>query len=249
MQRSGLFTFFHNYLREACETRYIASLPAKKEAHRHLAAYFNEEPYSDRRRDEEPWQWQQAEDTEKFKACLTDIPMLEMLLDESRLQEIIGYWVELQKNDDLAQTYHAAMAAFEQICKDEAYFAELSGKLGDALVAASHYQEAEYHLRKALEIRKKLFGEEDLETAKSMNDLSILFYHTGEFLEAEKLLVSVIKIREKILEKNDLLIAKAWSDLGVIYYSQGKLDGAEEYLLIALERYQSIYLGNHPEEI
>ncbi|MEP7234573.1 MAG: tetratricopeptide repeat protein [Ignavibacteriota bacterium] len=247
MQRTGLYTFFHNYLREAVEARYANDEPEKKEIHHHIASYFSTEPYDTRRRDEEPWQWQKAENHERFKQCLTDIPMLEMLLDESRLQEIIGYWVELQKHDDLAETYHAAMEAYQEKCEDEAYFAELSGKLGNTLVSASSYKEAEIHLQASLQLQKKLFGEESLKAAESMNYLSVLYYHTGNFTEAEKLLQSVIKIRENILDKNDPLIPKAWSDLGVIFYSQGKLDEAEKYLLVALERYQSIALSNNHE--
>lgn len=247
MQRSGLYTFFHNYLREAVEFRYAHDNDEKKEIHHHIASYFSVEAYNTRRRDEEPWQWQHAENPEAFKTCITDIPMLEMLLDETRLQELIGYWVELQKNYDLAQTYHGAIEEYRLKCDDEPYFAELSGKLGNALVSASHYKEAEYHLRNALEMRKKLLGEDDLKTAQSMNDLSILYYHTGNFTEAEALLRSVIEIREKILDKNDPAIAKAWNDRGAILYSQGKLDEAEDCYQNALKRYQSFFKNDHTD--
>ena len=247
MQRGGLYTFFHNYLREAVEIRYLNSDGSKKEIHRHLASYFSEEPYDMRRRDEEPWQWQKAEDIERFKDCITDIPMLEMLLDESRLQEIIGYWVELQKNFDLAATYHNAMEDFKAKCEDEAYFAELSGKLGNVLVSASHYKEAEYHLRGALDRRKEIFGEDDAKTAQSMNDLSVLYYHIGNFSEAEMLLRTVIIIREKLFEKNNLIIAKVWNDLGAILGAQGKLKEAEQSYKNALELFQLFFKGDRTE--
>lgn len=247
MQRGGLYTFFHNYLREAVEIRYLSTEESKKEIHRHLASYFSEGTYDSRRRDEEPWQWQAAEDTQAFKDCITDIPMLEMLLDESRLQEIIGYWVELQKNFDLAATYHSAMEDFKAKCEDEAYFAELSGKLGNALVSASHYKEAEYHLRGALNVRKKLFGEENAKTAQSMNDLATLCYNTGDFSEAESFLQSTIRIRENTLDKNDPTIAKSLNDLGAIFFSQGKLDEAEECFSDALKRYETYFKSCHSE--
>ncbi|MFI5264864.1 MAG: tetratricopeptide repeat protein, partial [Candidatus Kapaibacterium sp.] len=247
MQHGGLFTFFHNYLRQACETRYIASLPDKKEVHRHLASYFSEEPYDERRRSEEPWQWQQSEDIERFKQCITDIPMLDMLLDESRQQELIGYWVELQKHFDLAETYHDASLRFRNEIPDDAAFAALSGKLGNALVAASSYKEAEYDLCIALDLRKKLFGENDLITAESMSDLATLFYHTGKFNDAGALFDNASKIREEILGENDPLTARTLNDLATIFYSQGKLDNAEKYFRIVLDRYQTYYKNDHPE--
>ncbi|MDP4219024.1 MAG: tetratricopeptide repeat protein [Bacteroidota bacterium] len=244
MKRGGLYTFFHNYLRQAVEGRYLGKENAKYKMHRHLAAYFSNEPYDGRRRDEEPWQWQQAEDSEKFKNCITDIPMLDLLLAEERRQELIGYWVELQKNFDLAETYHTAMEQFRSASTDEAYFAELSGKLGDALVASSSYKEAEVHLRTALDLRKKLFGESDLQTAQSMNDLATLYYHTGNFSAAETLLKDTIQVREKIHDKNDPSIAKSLNDLGAIVYSQGKLNEAEDFFQKSLDRYQAFYRGD-----
>lgn len=247
MKRSGLFTFFHNYLREAVEKRYAATDQAKKDLHHHLASYFSEEPYDERRRDEEPWQWLRAENAEKFKICITDIPMLEMLLDETRLQELIGYWVELQKNYDLAETYHAAITEYRQHCDDEPYFAELSGKLGNALVSASYYKEAEYHLRNALGMREQLFGNEDLKTAQSKNDLATLYYNTGAFSEAESLLQRTITIRENILDKNDPAIAKSLNDLGAIFFAEGKLPEAEKFLKEALNRYRSFFNNDHTQ--
>jgi tetratricopeptide (TPR) repeat protein len=243
LQRSRLFTFFHTYLRSAVESRYLASDERKRAAHRRIAEYFSHEAYTKRRRDEEPWQWQEADEGEAFKKCITDIPMLEMLLEEDRRQELIGYWVELQKHDDLGQTYHTAIAEFQNA--DEAHFASLSGKLGSALIAASSYKEAEYQLRVALDMRKKLFGEDDLKTAESMNDLATLFYHTGKFAEAEPLLHNAVSIREKLLGKNDPLTATSLNDLAVIYYSQGNLDMAEKIYRDALSRLESYYKKDH----
>ncbi len=247
MKRSGLFTFFHNYLRQAVEFRYLNSEDQIKAAHTLVAEYFSAQEYTQRRRDEEPWQWQQSGHRERFIKCITDIPMLDMLLDEDRRQELIGYWLELQKENDLAETYHTVIEAYKGKCEDESYFADLSGKLGDALVTASSYKEAEYQLRTALELRKKLSGENDLKTAKSMNDLATLYYHTGDFEEAELLLKNVIVIREKLMDKNDPTIGKSLNDLGAIFYSIGKLNEAENTFRDAIERYKEFYQRDHQE--
>ncbi len=241
MQREGFHTFFHNYLREAIERRYVPQDDAKKAAHTKLGDYFSTREYGHRRTDEEPWQWQSARDAEKFKACITDITMLDMLLDESHRQQLNGYWLYLQDKHPLAETYHAAMEDFARSGPAEKYFADVSAKLGNALVAASIYPEAEAQLRTALDLRKKLFGAHDLTTAESMNDLATLFYHTGKFAEAEELLKTAIAIREKIIDLNDPKIALNLNDLGTIYYSVGNLDEADQCFRNALGRYQNYF--------
>ena len=247
MQREGFHTFFHNYLREAIERRYVPQDDAKKAAHTKLGDYFSTREYGHRRTDEEPWQWQSARDAEKFKACITDITMLDMLLDESHRQQLNAYWLYLQDKHPLAETYHAAMEDFARSGPAEKYFADVSAKLGNALVAASIYKEAEVQLMVALDLRKKLFGAHDLSTAESMNDLATLFYHTEKFVDAEKLLQDSIAVREKIIDLNDPKIALNLNDLGTIYYSVGNLDEAEKCFRDALGRYRNYFMRDNED--
>ncbi len=248
MQRTGLYTFFHNYLREAVEERYANTDALKKDTHRTAAEYFATTNYDIRRRDEEPWQWQQTGDSEQFKHCITNIPLLEMLLDEDRRQELIGLWVELQKHDDLAETYHKAIEQFKtEHPNDTQHLADLSGKLGDALVASSSYKEAEYQLRTALTLQTKLHGENNLKVAQAMNDLGSLFYNTGNFVQAESLFKSAVGVREKLLGKNDPATARSLNDLAAIHYAQGKLDDAQRDFIDVLQRYETFFKNDHGE--
>ncbi len=95
MQRGGLFTFFHNYLREAVELRYLPTSGDRKSLHSHLARYFATREYDVRRRDEEPWQWQQAEDLDALKDCLMDPQMVAMFSDDKEVYEHFSYWKSL----------------------------------------------------------------------------------------------------------------------------------------------------------
>ncbi|HET9136658.1 MAG TPA: tetratricopeptide repeat protein, partial [Candidatus Kapabacteria bacterium] len=247
MQRSGLYTFFHNYLREAVEFRYLATDDDKKAAHSKLGEYFSKREYSDRRSDEEPWQWQQAENWQRYKSCLTDLELLDTLLDESKRHELIRFWTVLKEHYDLGEIYHEAFTSFERTVNDPPRTADIASRLGDALVAASIYPEAEYLLRYGLDKRRELFGGEDLESAQSMNDLATLFYHTGNFKEAEPLFRKAVEIRENILGKNDPKAAKSLNDLGAILFLQGKFDEAEVCFRTALEMFQGYYKTDHAE--
>lgn len=95
MRRRGLFTFFHNYLREAVELRYLPTQGDRKAIHSHVARYFATREYDVRRRDEEPWQWQQAEDPDNLKACLMEPMMVAMFSDDKEVYEHFSYWKSL----------------------------------------------------------------------------------------------------------------------------------------------------------
>jgi nephrocystin-3 len=247
MQPAGLYTFFHQYLRDAVRERYITSDKDEREAHAHIARYFADTPISSRRVNEEPWQWQQAQDWVSFRKTLTNISMLELLLEDNERMELMRYWAALKEHYDLGETYKTAIHKHKEICTDQSNFADLSTKLGDALTAASSYKDAQYHILAALDIRKKLLGEDNLKTAQTMNDLATVYYHNGSFIEAESLLKRMVAICEKILDKNDTVITKGLNDLATMYYAQGKLDEAEKSFEDALQRYQVFFKGKHPE--
>ncbi|MBS1902403.1 MAG: DUF4062 domain-containing protein [Bacteroidetes bacterium] len=92
MQRSGLYTFFHNYLREAVEARYLSTEEDLRSAHRTIAEYWTTQPYTTRRRDEEPWQWQQVGDMTRLRDCLLAPGMVAMLDTDHERYEAFGFW-------------------------------------------------------------------------------------------------------------------------------------------------------------
>ena len=56
----------------------------------------------------------------------------------------------------------------------------------------------------ALEMRKKLLGEEHPDVAQSINNLAGLYYGQGRYSEAEPLYVEALAIAEKVLGKEHL---------------------------------------------
>jgi len=240
IRKEGLLSFFHNYLRSAVETRYVRDEGKKKDLHRRLAEYFHGTAISNRRADEEPYEWQCAEMWDEFRRCLCDIPMLEVLLDESRRNELMKYWAEMKKHFDLGDIYHSAIGAFERHNADDKYLSQLCTDLGDALVEASSYQEAEQLLRRSLELSKKVYGEADLKTAECMHSLATLYYYTANFSESERLFRESLACKVFVLGENDPSIAKTMNDLGAILYVQGKIDEAEVVWRELLQSYEEL---------
>ncbi|MEP7235498.1 MAG: tetratricopeptide repeat protein, partial [Ignavibacteriota bacterium] len=227
IRKDGLLSFFHDYLRNAVENRYLKSEEKRKALHRKLAGFFSKLPVNNRRIDCEPWQWQNAEAWEEFKNCLTNIPLLERLLDEDRLYELIGYWLILREHFDPASEYREALHTFESECEDKERLGKLYNKLGNAFHVAGAYEPAEHFFRRAIMLREILFGAESSEVAESLNDLGKLLIAKGDYVEAESLCRRANDIYLKEFGEMNEKTADSLSNLATLLYSTGKYDESE----------------------
>ncbi len=94
MVREGFHSFFHNFLREAIEQRYVPEEKEKKASHAHIGRYFSTREFGERRRAEEPWQWQAAGEHDALKRSLLEPGMLALLETDHERYEALGYWRE-----------------------------------------------------------------------------------------------------------------------------------------------------------
>lgn len=240
IRNAGLLNFFHSYLRRAVERRYNHGDHECQSSHRQLAEYFHKQPADKRRADEEPYNWQRANDAKGLQECLSDVPLLMLLLEEHRRQEIIGYWKMLKEHVSLKEMYReiartsntAAYTIEEQI--------KINKFLGDGLTAATEYEIAEILLRQALTLATTIYGHEAAEVAKAKNDLGTVLYFKSDFDEAEKILREALEVKQKILGSNDFSFAQTLNDLGAVLYSTGKYIEAEQAYRGAL----NIYMNN-----
>ncbi|HLE52570.1 MAG TPA: tetratricopeptide repeat protein [Anaerolineales bacterium] len=77
LSRGGLIGFFHGYLRQAVQNRYLPDRPMQKSAHLRLADYFQAQSGdSPRRLDELPWQLAQAREWPRLSTLLGDFEFL-----------------------------------------------------------------------------------------------------------------------------------------------------------------------------
>ncbi|MEI8135008.1 MAG: tetratricopeptide repeat protein [bacterium] len=249
MRRAGQFTFFHNYLREAVERRYVSDDIQKKSLHQKLANYFANEDYSERRLIEEPYQWESAQDWERYKSCLCDIEFITPLIHDDRRHELLALWKVYREHFDLSQTYHDAITEYEKTCTDEKKLANLYCLLGSALVSASLYDEAGKMLETSLQMATKVFDADDLFIAEVSDQLATCYYYRGKYAEAEEYYRKAISIRTKILGENDPLTAKSLNNLGIIFYSLGKYSESGQAYEKAIASYRNHYGGKDHAEI
>ncbi|HET9136103.1 MAG TPA: tetratricopeptide repeat protein, partial [Candidatus Kapabacteria bacterium] len=188
MRRSGLYTFFHNYLRQAVEFRYLYEENEKKLAHNKLAEYFSTREYSTRRRDEEPWQLQQAGELTQLEQCLRDPQMAAMFESDREVYEAFSYWKsvgEISFNEKYIEKLKSA-GMYNEI-KFNAYRNIIS-----LLITAGAYKQAEVCLLAGLSILEDL-PKDDKRVLETQDIRLTIENHLGRF-------ESVINIAKSILE-------------------------------------------------
>src|SRR5205823_270248 len=64
--------------------------------------------------------------------------------------------------------------------------------IGGTYFALGDYPAAQFHLERALEVRRDVLGEEHPDTLNSMNDLALLHKVQGQFSKAEPLYIKTL---------------------------------------------------------
>ena len=93
------------------------------------------------------------------------------------------------------------------------------------------YEKAEALILQAKDIRKKLFGEQHLDYAISLNNLAELYSQKGQFEKAEPLYKQANEIWKNTLGENHPTYSNGLNNLAALYISLGQFKKAEPLLL------------------
>jgi nephrocystin-3 len=247
-RRGGLLNFFHDYLRQAVQQRYLNTEAAQQESHRQLARYFQQQPdITPRVAEELPWQWQQAEEWEALKDCISAIPMFEVLYERDA-NELLGYWLSLGDRYDPEECYQETLATWEENSQPEEN--ALAGTLNDLGRFLGEeirkYFFSEKILRRALNIRKNALGLEHSDTADSFNNLADLLRLQGNYKAAEPLQRRDLAICKKVLGPEHPNTATSLNNLGLLLHKMCDYEGAESLHRRALSIYEKTLGPEHP---
>jgi tetratricopeptide (TPR) repeat protein len=105
--------------------------------------------------------------------------------------------------------------------------ATLRSAIGRTHIALGLYEAAEPHLRRALEIRHKLLGDDHPDTLTTMYDLGIVLHDLGRLAEAEPLYRVSLEGRRRILGAEHPETLMSIDKLSWLFEDQGKLAEAE----------------------
>lgn len=104
--------------------------------------------------------------------------------------------------------------------------ARLLTNAGSYRCAVGRYESSNMVLRKAVNLRKGIFGEDSPETLTSMDHLAELLFIQGKYPEAEEMLRLVVSNREKALGKDDPDTLHSSNNLARVLLNMGKYEEA-----------------------
>ena len=107
------------------------------------------------------------------------------------------------------------------------------------------YDMAESILERSLSIKRKFYGDENLEVASGLHTLAVLYDTQGRFQEAESFFRQSLDIKQKVLGQDHPEVAKSLNSIAVVYWNQGKYNEAEELFLNSLAIKEKILGTDH----
>ncbi|KAF0206500.1 MAG: peptidase-like protein, partial [bacterium] len=99
----------------------------------------------------------------------------------------------------------------------------------------------------ALDIRKKVLGDNHPDTALSINNLAVLYDRKGDYAKAELLYIQNLDIRKKVLGDNHPDTATSINNLAFLYSKKGDYTKAESFYIQALDTFRKVLSNNHPD--
>ena len=99
--------------------------------------------------------------------------------------------------------------------------------------------------RQALEVQRRVLGEEHPSTLLSMGDLALLYRNWGRFDKTEPLLVKVLELNIRVLGEDHPETQHTMRWLAEMYSWQGRHDLAEQMIVKVLEIQRSVHGVGH----
>ena len=146
--------------------------------------------------------------------------------------------------------YEEAIDIQRKISKGEERDTALAANLGNLAAlykAQGDYGKAKSLYEEALKINEKVFGDDNPQTARSINNLGTVFEYLGEHADAESYYLKALGIREKHLLENHPEIASSFNNLAVLYEKTSKHRDVEPFYLRAIKILESNFGSEHPD--
>jgi len=100
---------------------------------------------------------------------------------------------------------------------------------------------------KVLQIRKKVLGDEHLDTATAYNNIAFLYDSQGDYPKALEWYGKALAIRERVLGKEHPDTATTYNNIAGVYYNQGDYPKALEWYEKALAIRERVLGKEHPD--
>ena len=146
--------------------------------------------------------------------------------------------IELYKKAD---QWAAATAYDKEKCSGLLYdYAGFLNKFG-------LYHDAEAVYLRQIAIAEELYGKEHEKTAKSYNNIGLVYKRRSDYGKALEYYFKALAIREKVLGTEHSSTATSYNNIAGVYYAQGDYGKALEYYFKTSEIFEKVLGTEHPD--
>jgi serine/threonine protein kinase/tetratricopeptide (TPR) repeat protein len=127
--------------------------------------------------------------------------------------------------------------------------ASIRQTIGHTYLDLGLYPEAQRQVERALELRRRVWGERNRDTLTSMNTLASIYLRQGNYSQAMPLAMEVLQLRRRVLgaEHPDTLLSL--KNLAAVYGYQGKYAQEESLETEALATLRRVRGEDHPDTV
>jgi tetratricopeptide (TPR) repeat protein len=156
---------------------------------------------------------------------------------------------DYQQEENLAIKYYVQAINLQTEFGLETDLATSLNNLAGLYNSQGRYDQAEPLYLQALELYKRLLGDNHPDVAMSLNNLALLYNSQGRYDQAEPLYLQALELYKRLLGDNHPDVAMSLNNLALLYYSQGRYDQAEPLYLQAFKIRQQVLGVDHPKTV
>ncbi|MDB5033115.1 MAG: hypothetical protein JWQ98_356 [Chlorobi bacterium] len=240
--RTVVFTDPDNTTEEHTETDAIL-----KHQHEEMGDYFQKHSLPERRTEEAPWQWNQADAREKLRAYVEDLEMFEEMISNGRGHELLQYWLLLGDMELMAETYRVRVnewLARDGVTKENAQgVVRRLEQLGQFLSACGKYDASERFLKNAVNLCRRHLRHDQRGLAMLLAMHGEVLRLLGRYDDSIDALHSGLNSVQSLQEPAPVMKAQIANDLGL---ALGEVNDPEalKFLRQALQLKRN-HLGEH----
>lgn len=249
--KGGLITFSHQYVADAVARRYAigdtkADAPYRQEIVKYFSAISTDNEIQRQRCISElAHQYYHLEDWPNLHEVILSFEAFNYFYSTNKAL-LAKYWRGLisdgNKQYSLSDYLHIPQP------KEKLSLAEEYNNIG--LFVSDYFAEYDKALKyqkKALAIREKVFGTENLNTANSYDNIGEVYREKGDYDMALEHQQKALAIREKVLGTKHPDTATSINNIGLVYNEQGDYDKALKYLHKASTIWEQTIGMEHPD--
>ena len=217
VNRSGLLSFSHDYLRIAVKKRYLKTESEEQQYYLLLADYFEKRELGERKVEELPWQFAQAKLWNRLVNLLTDPSFFETAYESSEF-DVKRYWVLVEDNSEfrILQAYKPIIDSPLQ------YTLEFVFIISKLFYETGHLSEDLSLINYLTESSRKTDNLDGI--LWCLNAQASILYIRGDIDGAMKIFKEIERICRELGNKNGLQFSLG--NQGLLLNTRGDLDGA-----------------------